>query len=103
MIYKVVINKTIEKEFVRNLKNGLFKPEVRDLIEYWITEIEEFGYKEYVKSDLYLMLNDHPLKNKRQGQRAISLDQTGGRLIYEILKDAIIIKVIKITPDHDYS
>ncbi len=103
MITKVVINKNIETNFNKDLKKGLFNPEVRDLIEYWITEIEDLGYDEYVKSELFVMLNDHELKKERQGQRAISLDTTGGRLIYDIIKNAIVIKVIKITSDHDYN
>lgn len=103
MITKVVINKNVKKKFNKDLKQGLFNAEVRDLIEYWITEIEDLGYEEYVKSELFKMLNDHKLKNDRQNQRSISLDQIGGRLIYSVIKNAIIIKVIKITSDHDYS
>ncbi len=103
MITEVVINKSIEIKFNRDLKKGLFNPEVRDLIEYWITEIEDLGYDEYVKSELFTMLNDHELRDEMQGQRAITLDTTGGRLIYDIIKNAIVIKVIKITSDHDYN
>lgn len=103
MITKVIINKNIETKFNKDLKNGFFNPEVRDLIEYWVTEIEDLGYDEYKKSELFKMLNDHTLKNERDGQHSITLDQTGGRLIYSIIKNAIVIKVIKITSDHDYS
>lgn len=103
MITKVVINKSIETKFNKDLKQGLFNAEVRDLIEYWVTEIEDLGYEEYAKSELFRMLNDHKLKNDRQGLRSITLDQTGGRLIYSIIKNAIIIKVVKITSNHDYS
>ena len=103
MITKVVINKSIEIKFNKDVKNGLFNPEVRDLIEYWITEIEDLGYNEYKKSELCKMLNDHSLKSERHGQHSITLDQTGGRLIYSVVKNAIVIKVIKITSDHDYS
>lgn len=103
MITKVVVNKSIEIRFNKDVKNGFFNPEVRDLIEYWITEIEDLGYNEYKKSELFKMLNDHSLKNERHGQHSITLDQTGGRLIYSIIKNAIVIKVIKITSDHDYS
>lgn len=81
----------------------IFNPEVRGLIEYWITEIEDLGYSEYKKSELFKMLNDHNLESNRQGQHSITLDQTGGRLIYTVVKNAIVIKVIKITSDHDYS
>jgi len=100
MITKVIISKSIENKFNKDVKRGLFNPEVSDLIEYWITEIEDLGYSEYKKSELFKMLNDHSLKNGRQGQRSITLDQIGGRLIYTVIKNAI---VIKITSDHDYS
>lgn len=103
MITKVIISKNIEKKFNKDLKEGLFNSEVRDLIEYWVTEVEDLGYEEYTNSELFKMLNDHKLKNDRQGQRSISLDQTGGRLIYSVIKDALIVKVIKITSNHDYS
>jgi mRNA-degrading endonuclease YafQ of YafQ-DinJ toxin-antitoxin module len=103
MVTKVIIYKNIEDKFNKDVKKGLFNPEVRDLIEYWVTEIEDLGYDEYRKSELFKMLNDHKLKGDRQGQRSINLDQTGGRLIYSIIKNAIVIKVIKITSDHDYS
>lgn len=46
VITKVVINKNIGTKFKKDLKQGLFNPEVRDLIEYWISEIEEQGYKD---------------------------------------------------------
>ena len=103
MITKVIVNKSIETRFNRDLKQGLFNAEVRDLIEYWITEIEGLGHEEYCKSELFRMLNDHDLKADRQGQRSITLDQSGGRLIYSVIKNAIVIKVIKITSNHDYS
>ncbi len=103
VITKVVINKSIENSFNKDLKSGVFNLEVRDLIEYWITEIEYLGYEEYTKSELFKMLNDHKLNKDRQSQRSITLDQTGGRLIYAVIKNAVVIKVIKITADHDYS
>lgn len=103
MITKVIINKYIYLQFNKDLKNGLFSLEVRDLIEYWQTEVEELGYAEYKGSDLYSLLNDHPLKKDRQGQRSITLDQKGGRLLYVVNKNEVIVKVIKITSDHDYS
>ena len=103
MITRVVIQKDVEKKFERDLREGLFKEEVRDLIEYWVTEIEDVGYEEYKKSELFKMLDDHALNADRQGQRSITLDQTGGRLIYNVIKQAVVVKVIRITSRHDYS
>ena len=88
---------------MKDIKTGLFSAELRDLVEYWVTDIEELGYDEYKGSDLFKILNDHALSGARQGQRSITLDQKGGRLIYKVIKNAIVIKEIKITPDqHDF-
>lgn len=65
-------------------------------------EIKEVGYEEYIKSPLAKSFTDHSLKSDRQGERSIHLDQTGGRLIYKYYKNKIVVKVIKITSDHDY-
>lgn len=103
MITIVEINESIQNKLDEDIRNGLFDREVRDLIAFWITEIKEIGYEEYVKSSLAASFNDHVLRGKRQGERAIHLNPTGGRLIYKYYKNKIIVKVIKITPDHDYN
>jgi mRNA-degrading endonuclease YafQ of YafQ-DinJ toxin-antitoxin module len=102
MITNVEINESIQKQLDKDIRDGLFEGEVRDLIAFWIMEIKEIGYEEYIKSPLANAFNDHALRAKRQGQRAIHLNPKGGRLIYRYFKNKIIVKVIKITPDHDY-
>ena len=86
-----------------DIREGLFEREARDLIAFWIMEIKEIGYEEYIKSPLSKSFNDHPLKYARQGKRAIHLNTTGGRLLYKYYKNKIIVKVIKITFNHDYN
>lgn len=103
MITSVEINESIQKQFDADIQDGLFEREVRDLIAFWITEIKEIGYEEYIKSPLAMSFNDHALRGKRQGERAIDLNTKGGRLIYKYYKNKIIVKVIKIIPDHDYN
>jgi mRNA-degrading endonuclease YafQ of YafQ-DinJ toxin-antitoxin module len=103
MITNVEINESIQNNLDEDIKNGYCDREVRDLIAFWITEIKEIGYEEYNKSPLARSFNDHPLRGKRQGERAIDLNLTGGRLIYKYYKNKVIVKVIKITPDHDYN
>jgi mRNA-degrading endonuclease YafQ of YafQ-DinJ toxin-antitoxin module len=103
MITSVEINESIQKQLDEDIQVGLFEREVRDLISFWIIEIKEIGYEEYVKSPLAKSFNDHALRGKRQGERAIHLNPVGGRLIYKYYKNKVIVKVIKITPDHDYS
>lgn len=103
MITRVEINDSIQDKLDEDIRIGLFDGEVRDLIAFWVTEIKEIGYEEYIKSSLAKSFNDHVLQGKRQGERAIHLNTTGGRLIYKYYKNKIIVKVIKITPDHDYN
>ncbi|MFZ4713722.1 MAG: hypothetical protein ACOYL6_08430 [Bacteriovoracaceae bacterium] len=102
MITKVEINESIQEKLDEDIGIGLFDREVRDLIAFWIIEIKEIGYEEYIKSPLAKSFNDHILQGKRQGERAIHLNTTGGRLIYKYYKNKVIVKVIKITSDHDY-
>lgn len=102
MITIVEVNEAIQKELDKDIKQGLFKKEVRELIAFWRVELMEIGYDEYIRSPLAKMLKDHPLKSNRQGERAIELNESGGRLIYKYYKNKVIVKVIKITPDHNY-
>jgi len=103
MITSVEVNESIQKKLDEDIRTGRFEVKVRDLIAFWITEIKEIGYEEYIKSPLAKSFNDHLLQDKRQGERSIDLDSTGGRLIYKYFKNKVIVKVIKITPYHDYN
>ncbi len=103
MITKVVINEKIQNQLDKDIKSGKFAKEVRELIAFWKSEIEDLGYEEYIVSLFAVSLEDHQLAGKRQGERSIILNQTGGRLIYKYYKNKIVVKVIKITPDHDYN
>lgn len=94
--------KLYKKKLDEDIHAELFESEVRDLIAFWITEIKEIGYEEYIKSPLAKTFGDHALQGKRQGERSIHLNPFGGRLIYKYYKNRVIVKVIKITPDHDY-
>lgn len=102
MITKVEINESIQSKLDKDIKDGLFNKEVRELIAFWMMDIKDIGYEEYIKSPLAESFNDHELKDNRQGERSIHLNELGGRLIYKYYKKKIIVKVIKITAEHDY-
>lgn len=102
VITVVEINNKIQKKLDNDIKEGLFQKEVRDLIIFWMTELGEIGFEEYLRSPLAISFNDHSLKSSRQGERAIHLNTKGGRLIYRYYKNKILVKVIKITGTHDY-
>lgn len=44
----VEINDHIQKRLDQDIKNGMFDPEVRELIAYWAMEIKEIGYEKYL-------------------------------------------------------
>ncbi|MCB9094262.1 MAG: hypothetical protein H6621_04250 [Halobacteriovoraceae bacterium] len=99
----VQINEAIQRKLDEDIKVGRFNAEIRDLIAFWATEIREIGYEEYIKSPLANSLKDHKLKGSRENERAIELNERGGRLVYKYYKNKITVKVIKITADHDYN
>ena len=101
MITKVEINESIQAKLDEDIRGGLFDREVRYLIAFWIIEIKEIGHDEYIKSPLAKSFNDYALQGKRQGERAIHLNTTGGGLLYQFYKHKVIVKVITITPDHE--
>jgi mRNA-degrading endonuclease YafQ of YafQ-DinJ toxin-antitoxin module len=102
MITRVEINESIQKQLDKDIRSGSFNSEVRDLIAFWRIEIQEVGYEEYLKSPFAQALEDHRLSGKRQGERSIVLNTTGGRLIYKYIRNKIVVKVIKISSDHNY-
>ena len=103
MITKVLINQNIQNQLDKDIKSSLLDVEVRYLIAFWKSEIEEMGYDDYLISDLAISLEDHRLTKDREGERSITLNPNGGRLIYKYFEGKITVKVIKITPDHNYS
>ena len=70
----VEINESIQDKLDRDIKLGLFTKEVRDLIAYWIIEIGELGYEDYIISSLARSFIDHELEGYRQGERSIHLN-----------------------------
>lgn len=102
MITVVKINEHVQKKLDEDIRRGHFTSVVVDLIAFWMMEIREIGYEEYIKSPLAKSFNDHALYGKRQGERAIHLDTKGGRLIYRFYKNKVVVKIIKVTPNHDY-
>ena len=99
----VVINENIQNQLDKDIKSSLFDEEVRYLVAFWKMEIEEIGFDDYLISDFAQSLGDHRLSKDRQGERSITLNPKGGRLIYKYFKEKITVKVIKISPDHNYS
>jgi len=98
----VEISKQIEKRISQLLKEGSLSLNDIDMINIWIHAYEQYGLDGYFESGFDEAFNDHELKGDRQGQRSASINKQA-RIIYEIRKTKLVVKVIKVTPDHDYS
>jgi len=95
-----IVDTTTEckKRFRDDFKKGLFSKDDGIAIQTWVTEMEKFGpsYIETAKK-----WDDHPLFDQWKGYRASCFSSTG-RIIYREVKGCIEVKVVRITPDHDY-
>ena len=60
---------------------------------------EEYGPDSLV--DFYKW-DDHPLHGNLEGYRSSCISNSG-RIIYRVIEKEILVEVIKITPNHDYS
>lgn len=96
--WKVSMEDKAEVELTHMLKEGILtKDDVKVLLR-WVSDMEEFG-PEYVANSPEW--HDHPLEREWQGHRA-SAFSSGGRVIYQILADSIVVKVARVTTEHNY-
>ncbi len=96
--WSVEMTKEAEKNFRLDFKIGKFTLDDVKVIKRWIADLEEQGL-EFVqhKADW----RDHSLAGKWEGHRAISFSYRG-RVIYQVENEKIIVRVVRVTADHDY-
>lgn len=87
-----------EQNLRMQVKAGSISQDELSVIRGWVREMEVFG-PEYIESCEYW--NDHGLTRVRAGERSSSFSSSG-RIIYRIEKKKVVIKILKITPTHDY-
>jgi mRNA-degrading endonuclease YafQ of YafQ-DinJ toxin-antitoxin module len=97
-LYQIVITSKCSQELARYKKERRISQEELVVLRTWINEMKLMG-PDYVRKCGYW--NDHALRGKRAGQRSSSFSDSG-RIIYKIGKNKIVIKIVKITPDHNY-
>ena len=87
-----------EKQLRIDFKSGAISQTDVKVIKRWIADIEDMGldFTQH-KSDW----RDHELDGRWKGYRAISFSYTG-RVIYRVVKDKVVVLVLRVTADHDY-
>ncbi len=92
-------NSTVEKEVIVLIKAKKLTAEDQSVIHAWIQQISVHG-PESIRGDFKWA--DHSLVGDWVGYRSSSFSNRG-RIIYRIVDKKILIKIARITVEHDYS
>jgi addiction module RelE/StbE family toxin len=68
------------------------------VIKRWIADVEEQGLEYAQRSKDW---RDHELEGEWKGHNAISFSHMG-RVIYRVENEKVIVRVVRVTADHDY-
>lgn len=96
--WKVEIERKAERELGALLKSRALNQDDIQILQKWITEIEEVGLEAIWESRYW---NDHELHSEWAGCRSSSFSFRG-RIIYKVIDEEIVVLVVKVTTDHDY-
>ncbi len=96
--WKVELTKEAEKSLRLDFKSGKITTGDIKVLKRWIADIEDQGldFTQH-KSDW----RDHSLDGEWKGHRAISFSYSG-RVIYRVEEEKIIVRVVRVSADHDY-
>jgi mRNA-degrading endonuclease RelE of RelBE toxin-antitoxin system len=101
-MWKVLFTEKCEKEIRDLLKSGLLSEDDRRVLSIWIKQVKKHGPDSLREGSQLNNWNDHDLDRKWSGYRASSYSFSG-RVIYKIEDKIITVKVVRITPEHDYT
>jgi mRNA-degrading endonuclease YafQ of YafQ-DinJ toxin-antitoxin module len=97
--WKVVISKKAQLEFLALKKSRELSSQDQEVIRAWTVEITLNGVENIIGSKKW---NDHALQGRWAGYRSSSFSFKG-RIIYKIEGNQVLVKVVRITVDHNYS
>lgn len=99
-MWKVLFTSDAEKQIKQLIKEGLIDDDDRRIITIWIKQVKKHG-PDSLRAGKNIWY-DHDLTGKWKGFRASAYSYSG-RIIYKVEKGKILVKVVRVTPDHDYS
>ena len=91
-------NSAVQREIEVLIKSTKLTLEYQAIIHSWIQQISYHG-PESIQGDFKWA--DHALENEWEGYRSSSFSNRG-RIIYRIFEKRVIIKIARITDEHDY-
>lgn len=99
--WKVLFTETCEKEIREFLKSGTLSEDDRRVLSIWIKQVKNHGPDSLREGSGLNNWNDHDLDRKWSGYRSSSYSFSG-RIIYKVEDQIVTVKVVRITPEHDY-
>ena len=100
-MWKVLFTSKCEEEIKELAKKGLLTEDDKRVISIWIKQVKKHGPDSLRLGQSSSTWYDHDLDRKWTGYRASSYSYSG-RIIYKVENDVITVKVVRISPDHDY-
>jgi addiction module RelE/StbE family toxin len=97
-VWKVILSSEAELELKEALINKEFSFEDIQILKAWVSFIEYHGPKAIEEDYKW---DDHPLRGKWSGCRSTCISNSG-RIIYRIIKDKVIVLVLRVTASHNY-
>lgn len=88
----------VEKEARALISTGKIAREDQIIIRAWMDQVTMHG-PESIKGDK--RWNEHELNDEGAGYRSSAFSNRG-RIIYKVVDKKILIKIARITPDHNY-
>lgn len=98
MNWKIEYEAEVKTQLKQDFATGKLTKEDVILLKIWAKEVEEHGPEHLQKNKIW---DDHPLEKEWAGYRS-SCFSYSGRIIYRVEGDKIIVRVVRITPNHDY-
>lgn len=96
--WSVEMTKEAEQALRLDFKDGKVTSYDIKVIKRWITDVEDQGLEfAQHKPDW----RDHDLTGEWKGYRSISFSYKG-RVIYRVENEKVIIRVVRVTSDHNY-
>ena len=98
MGWRVALTADSEAELRETFQKGLINTDDIAILKKWVSEVETLGIE---STQLNRTWRDHELMGKWKGHRSMTFSFKG-RLIYRIEHDVVVVRVVRITADHNY-
>lgn len=98
-MWKITETREVRQQLKAYFDSGAITRDDVVVIKKWMQDMERLGPDVLLQNGKY---DDHHLDDDWAGYRSACFSPSG-RIIYSVHEEKIVVKVIRITPDHDYT